>query len=280
MSVQNGVQLFRVVCEKISKGELSVEEALAEIKDIDFLQFSIDDIKLVQDAKWLPDKETVSILRSWMRHQDQVLLEMRAYLVLTPSIGKDRLIEFIESIKTPSLKTNMGIQNIFYTIATAGGTRSFINPAEYGLVTVDAIPKISDAKKLFSLFSQDPNDFLSTSPQQNTSFTVGLPPFLKVQVESYTLGTPAQPGNKKGGLQGWLLQGSNDPNVFTKTIDQVNGDKQLEDEKKLATYSVSNPNAGFFRYIRLTSTSQNHLGNLQIIARGFDVSGLLIIAKE
>lgn len=215
-----------------------------------------------------------------MRRQDQVLLELRAYLVLTPEISKEQLLDFVKAIKCPSFNANVKIENIFYSIATAGGTRQFKNPIEFELITIETNPKIIDLKKLSTIYSPNKEEYLSTSPIANASIIFGLPPFLKVQVESYQIGSPKNNGPKKGGIQSWLLQGLNDINTFSKTIDQVSNDKQLDDECKIVKYQASNPNAGFFRYLRLQNTGVNHLGNQQLILRDFDISGKLIISKE
>lgn len=273
-------EVFANISNQVKAGSISVENALEQMKSINFNLFSIEEIQLVEDAEWIPDQEAVDIMKSWMRLHDQVLLELRAFLVLTPEVSKDLLVQFVKATKMPSAPPSLVINNVFEALATAGGTRDFHNPVKHGLISVTSDPAAPNPESYENIFSKDMTVFYNSTPVQNASIVFALPPFLRIQLESYQIGTPKQSGAKKGGLQGWVIEVSNNPTQFTTQVAQVAGDEQLNGSEKLVTYKVDNPTAGFFRYIKLTNAAQNHLGNLSLILKNFDISGKLIIAKE
>ena len=87
---------------------------------------------------------------------------------------------------------------------------------------------------------------------------------------------------KKGGLQSWVLEVTDDITAsnWKKQIAQVQNNTQLMAENTTVTFDVDDPKAGFYRYIRLMSTGQSHLGNLSMVLKNFDITGKLIISKD
>ena len=276
------VEQFRAISSKVQNKEIDVPTALQQIKDINFLLFSIDDMKAVQDAEWLPDQEAVNIMKSWMRLHDQVLLQLRAFLVVTPEITKDQLITFVKAVQIPSQVPSLTVENVIYKLATAGGAREFKNPITYGLITAETHPKDPNkANELYKIYGPDPTDHYLSSPQQQSAVIISLPPFLKIQIEKYQIGTPKSQSTsgKKGGLQSWVLEVSDDMTNY-KQIATVQNNTDLAQENITHTFDADDKTAGFYRHIRLMSTSQSHLGNLSLVLKNFDITGKLIIAKD
>lgn len=276
------VAKFKDISSKVEKKEMTVEDALIAIKDIDFNLFSIEEIEAVQNATWLPDQEAVDIMKGWMRLQDQVLLELRAFLVVTPEITKDMLLSFVKAVKVPSQVPSLTVENVINKLATAGGARKFRNPIEFGLIQADNSQKDGKVSDLYKIFDPDPYQYYSSAPTSQSAVIFTLPPFLKIQIEKYQIGTPKTKMAKKGGIQSWVLEVTDDPTLLNwkKQIAQVQNDTKLMTENTTVTFDVDDPKAGFYRHIRLMSTGQSHLGNLSMVLKNFDITGKLIIAKD
>ena len=274
------VEAFQNISNKVKEGALSPTEGEQQIKGLNFLSFDIDQIQLVQDATWLSDEFAVSILKGWMREQDRILLALRANLVITPEITKQRLLEFYEAARCPSHQPDLDVKNIIYLLATAGGTREYYNPIKYQLITYKISTDVERFQKSFEdLFESGPGHYYLSSPHQDEYFIISLPSFLKVQLSSYTLGAPPRlPQKAQGGIQSWHLQGSNDEINWT-TIDIQHEDPNLLLPDAVHEYPISEPK-GFFRSYKLTNMRPNHQGNLSIILGKFDINGQLLISKE
>jgi hypothetical protein len=130
-----GFSEFDAICRSVEEDPTSVDNARAKIKDIDFLSFNIDEIQRVQDATWIRDEKAVDIMKCWMRRQDEILLKLRAYLVVTPTITKDQLLEFTQSVRNPSRQPDLIVTDIIRRLATAGGTRAAVNPYTEKLIS-------------------------------------------------------------------------------------------------------------------------------------------------
>ena len=274
------LETFQLISKKVQEGSLSPTEGEQQIKGLNFLSFDIDQIKYVQEATWLSDEVAVSILKNWMREQDRVLLELRANLVLTPEISKQRLLEFYEASRCPSHEPNLEVKNIIYSLATAAGTREYYNPIKYQLITYKINTDVERFQKSFvDLFENEPGHYYLSSPHQDEYFIITLPPFLKVQITSYTIGAPPQLNQKaQGGIQSWHLQGSNDEVNWT-SIDIQNEDQHLLLPDSVHEYTVMEPK-GFFRSFKLTNLRPNHQGTLSIIIGKFDINGKLLISSN
>lgn len=279
-------QTFKAVSEQVHNKQLTQEEGLAQVNDLKFNNFDIDEIKAVQEADWLPDDFAVSVMKGWMRQQDQLLLQLRANLVLTPEIPKERLVEFATAVRRPSTDINLQIENVIEKISTAGGTRKYMNPMTNGLISVESLSDSSKHEnKLNMLFEEGIENYFVSASQQGQWIIIGLPPFLRLQVTSYTLGAPPEKAGirAKGGLASWHLQGSNDKEQFSTTIDNINDNKDLAEGGAIHTFNVPikpNQPAEFFRYFKLTQTGTNHQLNGSIYLSKIDFSGNLIISRD
>jgi hypothetical protein len=273
---------FDDICRRVEDNEMSSEDAIQAIKPINFIQFDIDQIQRVQDATWLPDETAVEIMKRWMRRQDEVLLKLRAYLVVTPTITKDQLLDFTQAVRNPSREPTLIVTDVFRRLATAGDTRDPVNPLIEKLITASASSELPD-HKLSDLFSFDPDKFFVTQSSGSQWFIVSLPPFLKIQATAYKLRAPPKDASKKaqGGIASWHLQASDDIKNFNVTIDHQTESKQLQTGGAEAVFQVPpENNVGFFRHFKLTHSGANHQGNNSILLAAFDLTGELIICRE
>ena len=282
---------FKEISKQVQENKLTPEQARAQIEGIDFLKFNIIDINSVQRADWLTDDQSVSILKAWIHQQDQVLLNLRAQLIFTPEISKDRLAELAEAVKLPSMECDFVVEDIIYKLATHGGQLATpempINTEapEKGLIGFDCMK--SSAKEKFpitNLFDFRKDTYYSSPPRDNAYVLIMLPPFLKANLTSYKLGAPPKIKDQtlQGGIKSWVLIGSNDleeikgSNAFT--IDSVSSDLFLEKPETVHVYNVKPSN--YFRYFKLVMTGPNHVNNKSIILSSFDISGKLIISRD
>jgi hypothetical protein len=281
---------FLDISERVRDGSLSPEQGMEQIKnpEIDFLRFDIDQIKGVQDAEWLSDEVAVNIMKSWMRRQNEILLELRAHLVVTPTIPKERLLEFTRAVRNPSQEPDLVVEDIIYSLATAGGTREPVNPLTEGLISAAASSELQDqSHRLPELFNfkrapGQPAPYYMSNSTAGQWITISLPPFLKAQVVSYKLKAPPRVEGKKaqGGISSWNLQASDDLKNFQVTLDIQTENKDLQNVDAVAVFPVRSDQKGFYRHFRLTNAGQNHQNNLSIFLAGFDITGKLIICRE
>lgn len=283
--MSSDAQRFNQISQDVKDGKMTVEAAVSELGSINFLLFNIDEIAAVQEASWLPDEVAVDIMKKWMRQQDTLLLELRAHLVLTPELTKERLQEFTQAIACPSNEPNIVIKNVIYSLATAGGTRPPVNPLKCGLISCTWASEISEHKveDIFSFDSSSQGKYYMSNAAQGQFLTISLPPFLRLQLTEYTLGAPPKDPQKKaeGGINSWQLQGSNDLKNFQVTLDLQSENKDLKAPNSEHTFVIDEPEKKeFFRHFKLVQTGQNHQGNLSLYLSKFDLSGKLIIHKE
>lgn len=268
---------FEAVCAKVNSKEMAVDQALVEIKDIDFMRFSIDQMEKVQNADWLPDEKYVEIMKGWIRLHDQVLLQLRAYLVVTPEITKEMLVNFVKAVQQPSEVPNITVDKIISLLATAGGTRPFVNPITQGLIKVSGT-KPNVQSSYASVYDEDKDKHFSSLPEDKAHIIFELPPFLKAQVTKYYVGC----SQKLNGICNWSFEGTNDERLTDwKSIDTRKSDTKLARDCKLAEYEITNPESfEFYRFFRIMIFDITHNQNKQLVLRDFDISGKLIISKN
>ncbi|KAH0786899.1 hypothetical protein GPJ56_009276 [Histomonas meleagridis] len=271
------------ICEKVDNKEMKTDDALKEIKSISFQEFNMVDIRKATsllNKDWIPKDLSVEILKSWMRMQDKILLQIRSFLFLNPTINKAQLEKYAVGIKAPSKhdENQLVIENILEKIGTAGESRPYINPFDQGLIYAEASNASTDPTHHISkLFSLD-NTYFSSAPLQNTSFTIALPPFLTAKITSYTLWGPPRMNQKaQGGPSSWILYGSND-NVSFHKIDDQSSNQDLNKEDALATFPVSTNS--YYRFFKFLISGVSHLNNWSIHLKRFDISGILLIANN
>jgi hypothetical protein len=173
------------------------------------------------------------------------------------------------------------IEDIIRSIATAGGTRTAVNPVTEGLISAQASSEVGEHRvsELFDFVNS--GKYFMSNAQQSQFVIVSLPSFLKLQVTAYTLGAPPLVENKKahGGVSSWILEASDNPDAFQVVIDSRNDTRDLQGAGAVQTFSVSEC-PGFYRHFKLTQTGPNHQGNLSIFLSRFDFSGKLTIHRE
>ncbi|OHT16755.1 hypothetical protein TRFO_41608 [Tritrichomonas foetus] len=280
------VEAFLSICEEYqSSNQIDDDrnQAISKLQSVDFMRFDINSIKRVQDAQWIPNDLAVNILKKWMRQQDQLLLEMRAYLIFNPAVSKVRLQEFATAIQSPSTPVNIIVENIIEKIATAGGARNFVNPLEQRLIIAKQSVESSmgSSHPLKNLFDLNDETYFVSQSTNNISLIISLPPFMKANLTAYTMkGPPRLQQSKQGGPANWILQGLSKPDDFSDavTIDQQNNNTDLRDPNSEKTFNVKQK--GYFRHFRLLNTEKNHQDSFSIILRGFDITGTLIINRD
>lgn len=103
------VSTFLAVAKRVEAKEITKEQGMVDVSKLNYENFSIDDIKCVQDAKWLSPDFSVDIMKRWIRKQDQIILQIRASLFLSPIVAKDTVNQYIEAAQNPSSEVNMKI---------------------------------------------------------------------------------------------------------------------------------------------------------------------------
>lgn len=275
-------ELFASISRDVAAKKITEEAGVEAIREINFLEFDIKEIEQVQNANWLPDDVAVDIMRKWMRQQDNLLLELRANLVLTPTVVKSRLEEFVAAIAKPSNHVDLTIENVIHKLATGGGVREAVNVISQGLITCVA-EAARDRNTIEDLFSYDPEKSFLSAAKADASIIIGLPPFLRLQLTSYVLGAPPKREGVRaeGSMSGWHLQGSNDENNFTTFLDIQDGNTDLQRGASEKVFPVANSDQqGFYRYFKLTQKGTNHQGNTSIILQRIDFSGKLTIVRD
>ena len=272
---------FLEISKQVQNKSISIEEGLEKIKEIDFNKFDYKEIQFLNNSSWLPNDVAVSITKQWMSIYNSTLNQMRGYLVLNPVISKDLLTKISAASQNPSKLPQLCVNNIIHRLATGGETHPFINPISNNLISASIEPKNDRINTVYKMYDEDPYGCFISSPTPQNSLIISLPPFLKVQVEKYQLATPLQKTTKKGGMQSWVIEVSNDIESRNWVqIADVKDSRELVKENISHQFEVDNKNAGFFRHIKIIMTGINNLGNLSMILRDFDVSGSVILSKE
>ncbi|OHT06903.1 hypothetical protein TRFO_25014 [Tritrichomonas foetus] len=262
------LQRFKEIDGKLSTGELTNEEAVAAIKELDFNLLTLDDIEVVEDAEWIPDDLYIEIFRSWTKNQEHNINQICSYLIMHSSIGQDQMMSFIDSVFRPSSSLSLIVENIISKLATGGGVRPYENPVTLGLITASSPNEMPLAKfKLFNLFSDNPSDCFQSTPKPNASFKFSFPPYMKIQPASYTITLPPE----KPGPKTWVLQGSNNDTDWTDIADETNS-QALGQKGATATFQIEKK-LGPFSSFQFINKDLTWAGNQTIALSGFDLSG-------
>lgn len=291
MTNTNDFETFiTVVKEYNSKPDHTDEEfqaAFKKIHNLDYLSFDINQIKEIQNAKWIPNNFAVKIMKEWMHRQDQLLLQIRAYLLFHPELSPEMVAEIAKTIQNPSLTIDLTVENIIYNIATSGGSREFVNPYDQRLITVVQSSELGQKKYPVSNLFDNKADTFFLSPASNNFFIIiSLPPFLKASITSYTMTAPPPRDNfqnSTGGPSNWVLQGLSKPDDETSAflIDQQINNQDLAKPSSKKTFDVQQSNPPrYFRHFKLMNTGNNHQSNLSLALSLFDITGLVIISNE
>jgi hypothetical protein len=174
------------------------------------------------------------------------------------------------------------VHNIIERLATGGGTRAFLNPAQNGLITVEveniANEPAPDADTgVYKAFDNNPNTSYRSAPGRDRWIKITLPPFIKVEVTSYTLST------KVPSLRSWVLRRSLDGKDSWEDLDSVSGSDVFSDadrqavfaEPRVKTFPVNAK--GYGRVFLLKQTDDNAQGNASIYLGSIDFSGRVLI---
>jgi hypothetical protein len=265
---------FADVASAVASGS-SFDSVRDSLNAIDFLSFTIEDLGKVQSAEWLPSEAKVAILRQWVRAQDSLLEELHGRVLLTGSLPVQETLSLFNILGAPATAGNSGIlTNIFERLATAGGMRPFTNPALTGIISVDIVPHPEEPVGesefgVYRAFDGNEQTFYRSASATSRLIQIGLPPFLKVKLTSYTIGAPVP------SLKSWKLEAAADSKGPWELIDAQTVSSELNGKGKKATFQVDGKD--YFRYFRLEQVDQNHQGNLSIHWRTIDISGIVVV---
>lgn len=288
--INQDYETFSAVVKEISSKSNPTDEetkdAYEKIKNLDYLSFDINQIKEIQNLKWIPNSFAVKIMKEWMRHQDELLLQIRAYLLFHPELSPEMVVEIAKTIQNPSLSFDLTVENIIYNLATSGGSREFVNPYDQHLITVFQSSELTTKQyPISNLFDNNDSTFFLSPPNPNFYIVISLPPFLKASIKSYTMVAPPPRGNSQVSQapSSWILQGlkqpNDDPNPFT--IDRQVNNQDLARPSSKKTFVVNQPaNLQYFRHFKLKNEGNNHQSNFSMSLSLFDISGILIISND
>lgn len=262
-----------------SHSEEDINAAFEKIKNLDYTSFTIEQITLFKKETWLPDDFVVKIMKNWMRSQDQLLLEIRAYLVLHPSLPSHRVMEIAKAIQNPSIQIDLTVENIIYTLATTGGSREFVNPYTQRIINVthscSSVPNIEHS--IPKLFDNNKETFFLSPALVNFSIIISLPPFLNASLTSYKMQS-----HLDGGPSNWTLEGLETPDDNSNAVlldQQINNQDFIESYSEKVFPIEQKPYKQYFRHFKLKNTGINHQANNALKLSGFDFSGTIIIAS-
>lgn len=292
--VQNFLDIYNAP-ENRDQGKLT-QQALNLLDAIDYSKFDIDEIKVVQDSKDIPDGLAVKILKGWMRRQDDVLLNIRGSVIYQPEIAMQRLQQFYDMMRCPTRqsKNDLIVEDVLYKIATGGGKRSanavaLIDPVKFdnGIIRFYQSEVGNDIKSnVHCLLDFKKDTYYHNKTTQGPYFIIGLPSFMKVRLTSYKLTAPKYTDNRtlQGGPKSWDIFGSNNWNDIKSgnpiKIQSINGDMNLRAAGSEHRYEVDLDDDQYFRYFKFQSTGQNHQTTLEIDLAGFDISGNVITCRD
>lgn len=265
---------FWEISKNVESGNMTSEQGLESIKGINFLDFSLDEMETVENCEWLPASFKVNTIREWMDVQDSNINSATSYLLFQQVVDKEFVEKILDLISVPSHSKDLRVEDVIQTLATANGTREYLNPIETKLISVASSPAFPK-KELGNIFTGKKNPketVFQTMPGENNYALIGLPDFLKINISSYKV----RSADRNWPLS-WVLEGSNDKDNWT-TIDIKSGANDLSGAFKEVSFDVEQK--GFYRYFKITQKGQNSNGNLQFLLTAFDISGNVKIVEQ
>ena len=271
------IEKFREISKQFEGNNSLTEEHknsnIDLVKEINFNNFSIEEIEELENCTWLPESFIVTKLRAWMDQDDDVINDIMSYLIFTETIQPDLLREIIATVISPSNGFNHKIDNIIYTLSRASDKNVYLNPVEAKIISVES-SQTQPKKDLSKIFEKDPitsnpsvdNIYFSTTPSENNYACFILPDFLSVSLTAYTI----KRGPKNFPIS-WSLEGSNDNEKWT-VIDNKSQDQSLCQKQQEVTFEIKEP-VGYFRYFKIIQKGLNSDNNSQFVLGGFDISG-------
>lgn len=282
------------------------EEAISQIKQINFLSFDINDIQILQKADKLPVRLVVPIYRAWIHQQEKTLSQIRGHVLATPMISKDRLIRFLNVLGNPSKPCDLVVENILLKMSQGGGIHdrkpiNLIDPnpeksiLTFGQSTLPGSIKYETIQYLFdpnvdSYNAENPDNphYFSTDSLSESFLIIGLPSYMKVNLKSYKLKAPPYLPHQKaqGGPQSWSIYGSNN---WTPSTQERKEDNWKKLDIQIENTDLAEPSAehvfmvdqsnNFYRFFKIKNDGKNHQENFALSLSGFDISGNVVIRK-
>ena len=263
----SSVEKFLSIKDSISKKQISDDEIIILLKEINFYDFSLEDIQLVEDSDWIPIDFQVEILRNWINNQDNIIDSIKTYLFFKNTISNDLFKEFLDLCLNPNKNKRFEVKNILKSILTANETRPIVDITSLDLFNFKS--EIHDQNHLPQHgFSQKNNEYFQSYPKNNSFLEIILPNFMTVSLTNYKFSNPTQYG-----LKSWIIQGSNDG------INYIDIDVQINNSSLLLTNSTINininENNNYYNRIKITQIDFNHSQTLYLVISQFDFSGFV-----
>lgn len=270
------LQHFNSIDEKVRSEQIGIEEAAAQIENLDFNSLSFDEIQVVEDADWIPDRLYVKIMRSWMKNQERNMNHIISYLTMTNSVGKDQMVSFVDAVFKPQNALSLEIDNIFEKIATGGGNREYTSPVSLGLIKVESpVDFPAEAFKLHNIFSGNPTKFFKSIAKPKASFMIELPPYMKVILKSYKIRSPPQ----FKGPKSWIIQAQNEQGVWIDIATEKNT-TELNAQNSEATFQVTSTSDVAYSSFQFINLELTHDNSYALTISSFDISGIVILKSN
>ena len=264
-------QKFFELCQTVT--EDTKEEAIKQLPNFNFLQFTLSEIDKLESVDWIPLPELASIYRSWIDQHDRVLNSIVSYLLFNTETTRDLSVNFAESIMDPSKIVLHPVENIIYKIATANGKREYLNLLEAGIFTASSSEALNQ-KGVDALFKNIKDAFFNSKPLDNSYVQISFPPFMQVQVLEYTIGT-----GRNMFPQTWILEGSNDK-ISWEPIDNKLHEKSVSHEFTKYTFQATAGNTKFYSHFKFTLKEDNSNNNKQLVLSALDFTGYVNLVKK
>lgn len=185
-----------------------------------------------------------------------------------------------EQYATFKHQTHFDENGLIYFIGSNGRTAEWVNPSQYGLVTITS----SEGKqlpygKLDDILSREPVSVnCHTRDNKKSWFAIDLGVF--IVPSAYTLRHAR--GYGRSALRNWLLQGSKDGVNWTTLITHSD-DKSLSEPGSTATWPIldSSEDGQGFRHIKIQQNGRNASGQTHYLSlSGFEIYGRVVSVCE
>lgn len=264
---------FFEISDAVKDQKITAEDALSQIENINFLEFTLEEIDRIQDCDWITPQKFVSIYRGWIDQHDKVLNSIVTYLLFNTKVTKENSDKFLQAVENPSTQFDAKINNIIHNIATSNGTRPQVNLLECGIFTAISTPSFKD-KGVDTLFSGKPNVFFNSSASENSFVQISFPSFIKIKASEYIIGTA-----EKMFPQTWILEASNDKQNWV-TLDSKSSEKSVNKPNEKYAFKIESPLNNFYRHFKITNKGLNSTNNNQLVLSYFDFNGSVYLEKN
>jgi hypothetical protein len=270
------VQQFKEIAAVVGSGPATAS-VLDSVKAIDFLLFTIDDIKLVEESAWLPDDVKVEILHQWVTAQSALLLDVHGRISLQAEFPVAEAKHLWDALAQPGIAGRCTVlPNIFQLLGSGGGHGPFVNPIVGGLLKVEVDPHSDEPAPdsefgYYNAFDCNEATIYRSASASARRIRFFLPDFIKVKLMSLTISCPVK------GVRSWKIQGRPDVSTPWIDIDARTNTTEFSQPAVRATFEFEAKD--YYREFQFEQVDQNHQGNLSIYLGTIDIGGNILIVK-